>query len=232
MDLEDIVFFTDGLTCFRKVVKCIKSNRFLSQLVETVSVIETDMNPYLTDLFDQKLATILFKNKMLISHYDVITEVNAFVKKMLLAAIKEFPSENSTQSIVESYPVFLASEVCGTSRAYSHIIGECVKKLILFRKTYTNWLPEELYPVIESNITLTGQEKSPLSKNELEALYAYLKCKKSIYVHIYLNSLYEIGRDCDLLGKIMDEEELYTFCNSSWLYLIFFHHSQFSVYSK
>lgn len=185
--------------------------------------------PELRSIFEQKLATTIRTNictkRNLTRYYtiyedDVIGEVNDMLKYAMQRGCTFIPSDQTISYMLDGYPINLLSNVCDVKSCYAHTIGEATRKFIIVRNSQPQFLPSALYNVIEGKCPLTGYPDSPLTKDELEALYRYLGTRKSIYVNILLNCLCEL-KYCDNLieSAFLTEDELISLCQSSWLFL-------------
>jgi hypothetical protein len=182
-------------------------------------------------VFEQKLAMYIALNTInrvsvrklyYITKKDVLNETNMLIRDVLYHQARMIP-ENSIRYMLDAYPVTLLSTICQTTQYHSYIIGESVKRFIKYRQQNKNWLPCELHNVVDSPIPLTGHPHSPLSHDELQALYRYLGTRHSIYINILLNSLFEL-HECDKVfttGSIT-EAHIISLCKSAWLYLFLF----------
>ena len=166
----------------------------------------------------------------LISEEDIMVEINGLITMVLDKAYSTFSIQDGIQDLLDGYPLNLIMNLCKTTRTYACIMGESVKRFITLRQTDKTFIPKELFNVIEGMVPLTGHPNSPLTQEELSALYKYLGSRKSIYVNILLNCLYEWARDDYTLllqhnfvqRSQLTEEEIIMICNSSWLFLILF----------
>lgn len=172
---------------------------------------------------EQRLAGFLLdetKETHTITEEHVMACCNALCKIIITWAYTMFPPESDPEAVKNSYPLMLVANMCKISHFYSRILGECVKHIIALRTTYPDFLPRELYNVIEGLTPLTGSPNSPLTCMELTALHNYLGSRKSIYVHIFLNSAFELEQQIKILQQDrLTEFEMITLCKSSWFFL-------------
>lgn len=220
LEISSNKYFTDeALEILKKIADGLEIHISSNEVVDNMPPLT--IQP-LERIFEQKLAMYIvnrirtgyYEIYPLISYLDIITELNIFVRKMLQKALSNVPSEDSIDNLLDSYPIGLVSKICKTSCFNGHIMGESVRKLIRMRQTHFTWFPKQL-----EHMT-TGNGKLPLTSDELLAVKRYLGSSRNIYVHILLNSVYELGSHDYLLNySIMDEDELLTIIKSSWFYL-------------
>jgi len=196
--------------------------------------------PEFDRIFEQKLAMYislcirdriekkwLNGNIYIVTEEDVIIEINKLIKFVMNEALNSFPSENTIKCMLDGYPITLLSKICNSKPVYAHIMGESIRCLVELRATHKNWVPLELAGNLEGNTPLTGDPKSPLDDMELDALYRYIGIRKSMYIHILLNSLFEFNQHNIYIQKcIMTENEIITICKSTWFYLFLFAYEQ------
>lgn len=237
-----INFHRPSLILIHELAPTLERHLLFRELINQYQGIEI---PYFKNEFEQKLAMLIVlniiekrqcKNICSISSYDVIVEVNSILMDIINKACNPITIEDeSIPHLLDGYPLSLLSEVCKAKKYHVHIVAESVKRFITIRKKYHFLLPTELYNVIDGLIPLIGDDKSPLTKRELEAIYRYLGSRKNIYVHILLNCLFEISRcigDLTNMEEIQDrliiaEENLLTITKSSWLFLLLWTSSYF-----
>jgi hypothetical protein len=190
-------------------------------------------------VFEKRLAMLVVTNvrkqdltfrTYLITKSQVETEVEIFFRLVIQISCDTFPSEEDPRHLFDGYPLHLLATTCSVDYPYAHMIGESVKHLIMMRKSYSHFLPAILYNVLEGNVPLTGHHNSPLMPNELEAIYRYLGSRKSMYVHILLNSLYEVSQQKEIVTKFpMSADDIILLCKSAWVFLLLFGAGQNSM---
>lgn len=153
---------------------------------------------------------------------DVLKEVTNMINDILQLCCFNSLQYNM-RKMLDGYPLQLLASICGTDQDRAYLTGESVKRFIDARKILHNWIPVELYDVIDNTIPLIGHEKSPMTELELNAIYRYLGSKKNIYVTILLNTLFELEKHKKyIIMDIMDEETINKVCKSAWFFLFLF----------
>jgi hypothetical protein len=176
-----------------------------------------------------------------VAYNDVMFCTNTFLTNTLYNLFALFPFNNTDLGIRDNYPLLLLCRVCGTGDRIenivdAHVIGEAVKTLIEIRSKAgyklrgSNPLPNELlhtsiHPLPNRLIDVSCglANELPLTREELGALKRYLGTKRNVYVHILLNTLYEITRpemrmtisNCTTLPI----KQIELMCKSSWFCL-------------
>jgi hypothetical protein len=244
-----VSFTIDAIKLFKRLAGCLEIHYTFRDFVEnTPPLLISEFDR----IFEQKLAMYIslnIKNRInyereerwlidttynkqsnqlyIITENDVINEINNIFRIVINGAFYSFPPEHTIQYMLDGYPITLLSTVCNTKRLYSHIMGESIRRFVELRRTHKNWFPQELIGAIDGNLPLTGDTNSPLNVQELNALYRYIGIRKSIYIHILLNCLFEFNRHDIYIQKIiLTETELITVLKSSWLYLFLFAYVQ------
>jgi len=211
------------------------------QIVNLVDDYECFEMDGLNSIFEQKLATYIglklnpkqqYCDNFIIRDQDILKEITNIINLVLDEYRFNFYRIDDIANMLNEYPINLLMVICKTEYNKAYLIGESVKRFIAVREILNNWIPVELYDVIESNMPLIGHEKSPLTELELYALYRYLGSRKNIYVNILLNSLFELEK-CNkfITAPIMNEEMICTVCKSSWFFLFLFASIQYHPYS-
>lgn len=194
--------------------------------MDLISIPEFERN------FEQKLAMYISlniqngifmmddNNMLIISSENVTQEVTILLHKILNLCCKTIPTEESISHMLDGYPLSILADVCNTTKINSHILGESMRRFVQIRKTYKDWLPDNLQSSIIQNCSLVGEPKSPLNNIELDAIFRYLDTKSSLYVTILLNCLFELGEHGKFLRDFyMDIDTIIKICESSWLCL-------------
>lgn len=188
--------------------------------------------------FERKFATYILVTMRYNSDLTITPEIalltaNDLVKNVIGYACEVLPGDTSIRHMLDAYPLTLTADICNVSSFYSQLLGEAVKYLIKLRKTRPKFLPPELYNVIEGFMPLVGGEKALLTKTELDALYTYLGIRKSIYVHVWVNCLFELSKQIPLLTKeVLTLSDIIALCESSWLFLLLLSAESANSYSS
>lgn len=220
-----ISFTLDSVSLFKRLAEVLETHIAFRETVEDTAPLPI---PNLERLFEQKLAMYIVSKILTSQSYvglyiaypdDIIRGINTLFVNVLNRGYSTFMDEH----LLDGYPVTLLTELSGASRFHTHIIGESMRRFVEIRKTHPDWLPDEFHNVVTGIFPLTGHINSPLTQRELEALYRYLGAKKTIYVHILLNTLFELKEhEKRLNNRLLNEEQLCAVCKSSWLYLFLF----------
>ncbi len=229
MEGSTITFYRSAIILIQEIAPFLEKHLSFREVIGRFQPIEISD---LTTEFEKKMAMsiILYERdqqNVVISDIDVLHRVNM----MLMDAISNACStmnidfEESISYLLDGYPIILLSEICHARKYHAYIIAESVKRLITIRMKYS--FPKELYNVIDGLVPLVGDEKSPLTAKELEALYRYLGSRKNIYVHILLNCLFELSRSCANFSGLIIKDNLIDAIKSSWLFLLLWTSSYF-----
>jgi hypothetical protein len=220
-----ISYTKEALECLRRLSSALEKHEVARDILENI---DQSYVPGLDRIFEQKLAMYVKmrvrSNKewdiYIVTYDDVIDEVNNLIRSMFCTTARTNVNDRNIYHMLIAYPMQILSTVCVSDFSHSYVMGESVKKLIEIRKTNTKWLPVEVQLCAQGNTNLVGADNSPLTEMELEALYRYLGSRKQIYVHILLNSLFELSRDKSMLdGIYLTEDQIIKICGSSWFYL-------------
>ena len=221
-----ILFIPNAISLLKRLAEVLEIHSMFRDAIQNKELFITKE---LDRFFEQRLATYI-KDKIrtyIITEDDVINGINILIKDVFHKSYDTFPSEKGHDNMLNSYPITLLSKVCNVRRTDAHIIGESVRGFVGIRRDHKKWLPPELINIIQGYIPLTGHSNSPLTVDELEALHRYLGSKKNIYVHMLLNSLFEISQDIKVLNQDrLTENNILTICKSSWVYLVLLAASQ------
>ena len=180
--------------------------------------------------FHQKLARAAFFNCKVqtLRDVEVISCFFELLKHCLSMIFEKLEREKLDEypltSLFEGYFINILTELCSVTQEQADLLARSVKKFTQLRSRREP-IPIELNSVIENNIPLVGDKESPLNKEELKVLQNYLGSTKSMYTHILLGSLFEMGKHRDIfLADSITEKDLISICNSSWFYLLTFYH--------
>lgn len=214
----------DAISIINRFAEVIKGECLFKEVIEYSDPLEVSG---LYGIFEQRFAmyivSSIMKGKSYIRSYmaypsDIIRGINKLFSEVLNIGYSTFVEEN----LLDGYPITLLSEISGVSRFHVNIIGEAVRRFVEIRKSQPKWLPREIHNLLMGTVPLVGDRRSPLTKRELEAIYRYLGVRRTIYVHILLNTLFELKQHEKILNGLMREDELYDVCRSGWLYLLQF----------
>jgi len=221
-----ISFHNGSIKLLKRIAEVFERHVIFREIVEDAGQLIIEG---LDKIYEKKLAMFMsinvMKRKNVVLYYimdddDIIDESNRMVKVIFRESYNTFASDRTIEYLLDGYPIGLIAKICNTEHDRAHIMGECVRTFIELRDMGMYNIPKELYNVIEGNYPLVGHEKSPLNEAELNAIYRYLGSRKTIYVHILLNCLYEMTEHNIIMNnERLLEEDLKTICNSSWLYL-------------
>lgn len=223
-----IIFTQSAIDLLKRLCVYLTEHPIFHTIVEDFQLL---MAVDLENVFDQKFGTYVsiqahnkrtnYMGDLILYDSNIIAETNRIINYGIYSAVKELPPENTIAHMLDGYPITLLSTICGVDRYYVHNLGESMKSFIKVQQKHKRCIPRQLYSVIDSMVPLIGHEKSPMTQDELDTVYKYLNCKKTIYVHILLNSLFELAHQVKYLNKSdITEEMINTICESSWLYLL------------
>lgn len=221
-------FTKEGRECFVRLTKHFNKS-FFQYMISS-----TPIGEYLglTEEFDKKLARIAFEKyeNDLLDEERVIHCLFFLLKRCLVFVFEKFDRDKKEDhpltSLFEGYLIDVLVDSCQVTQNQADTMARCVRKFSEIREK-RDPIPTELCSVIENSIPLIGDKKSPLERNELEALQGYIGSKKNMYVHMLLGGLYEMGKHRLIFIKPeITEYDLIQICNSSWLYLTTFYYLQ------
>jgi hypothetical protein len=220
-----LLFTTDAVSVIKRLSPLLEVHFSFHEILENIhplTIAEFDK------CFEQKLAMyISLKNNNHIEEYHITKEDTIFSINELVSLISERAlgtfSSNNIKFMLEGYPVKLISDVCNAENKYSYIMGESIKKFIEYRQGNQKWLPNQLIEGTNGNVPLTDHPDSPLTVKELNSLYKYLGSRKSIYVNMLLNSVFEWTQHVKHINSYINiEQTIASICKSSWFYLLLF----------
>ena len=226
-----VSFSIEAVNLLKKMCQLLEIHSLFNEMIKDHLPID---GSEFTKFFDRKMAAFLAsriasrrmisinnQDIMLIDYNDIIIAINELINHGIYRGVRRLPPEDTIIHMLDGYPITLVSNICNIDRYYVHYIGEAIKNLIKIRRICVEFLPINLYPVIDSVIPLTGHKDSPLSQKELEALFRYLNSQKTLYVNILLNSVFELSQHVKYLNSIyMDEKKIIMILESSWYYLL------------
>lgn len=123
-------------------------------------------------------------------------------------------------TLFEGYATNILCQTCFVTQDQVDVLMRCVRHYVSQKRTRYE-VPLELTGVIEKTIPLTGNDKSPLSEEELRAIQRLIGSKKSSHVHILLGSLYELGRDQVFFDqRVLTEGDFVKILTSPWMFLV------------
>lgn len=233
---KDVIinFYGNAIILVRKLAPYLEKHLLFRELIHGYQPI---IIPEFEHEFEQKFAMLIALNVIkrkwyeticAITNSDVMIETNIILMDMINKSCTGIITEDSIEYLLDGYPIALLSDICRARKYHVHIIGESVKRFIIIRKKYPFLLPAELYNVIDSVVPLVGDDKSPLTQNELLALYRYLGTRKNIYIHTMLNCLFELSHKIEVFdNSSINEEDLIIIMKSSWLFLLLWTASYF-----
>ena len=224
-DIFTVVFTMEAINLIKLFSEKMEQHGVFRDFIEPFIMIEI---PELERIFEQKLAMFISlkvkerKNvgEIIICDSDVTKSVTLLIHDIINMGNEILPEEGTIAHMLDGYPILLLSKVCDTNTFNAHIMGESMKKFIQIRKTHKDWLPIGLEITIFENCELVGEEKSPLERYELDALFRYLNTNRSIYITMLLNCIFEL-REHERVLKCdnMKADDIIKVCNSSWLTL-------------
>lgn len=218
-----VSFLHETIVAIRQLAQAFKRHKLFVDKIKWVD--ELDI-PGLQSQFENQFATYIlitmrYNYDLTITPEMVLMTSNDLAKNVIGYACELLPDNASIRNMLDSYPLKLAAEVCNVPLFYSQLLGEAVKCFIKLRKSCNKFLPSELHNVIEGFVPLVDADNALLTKVELEALYSYLESRKRIYVHIWLNSLFQLSKELHLLTKThLEVCDIIQLCESSWLFLL------------
>ncbi len=227
LEKDDISFDETALQCFKKCAKYLCENENILYMTTHSSVVPRN-SVQLETPFEKCLAFLVFEDVYDVDYDSVVFRMNDFLSKNLLEVIySNFSSEEENISeLLTEYPVSLLSVVTGCPKEYCREIGDALRELIRIRDRHKSTLPLQLIDSTVGNSPLVG-EGGLLSISERDALYRFLDSRKQMYVHILLNSCFQLSEHYYYVTKInLNEKELAMIWNSPWLYLLMFNNFQ------
>ncbi len=152
----------------------------------------------------------------MITQHELIVECNMLWKRTFMSLFNLYPGMETIQYMLDGYPLSILKQVSrSVDEGDVHIMGECVRSLCsIMRFSKTSSLPDVLQ--IDCGTQLEG---NVLTKLEVEALYRYIGCRKSYYVHLLLQILFEQSKQKTLSVNIMNEGQILELCSSVWVYV-------------
>ena len=203
-----VSFSIEAVNLLKKMCQLLEIHSLFNEMIKDHLPID---GSEFTKFFDRKMAAFLAsriasrrmisinnQDIMLIDYNDIIIAINELINHGIYRGVRRLPPEDTIIHMLDGYPITLVSNICNIE-----------------------FLPINLYPVIDSVIPLTGHKDSPLSQKELEALFRYLNSQKTLYVNILLNSVFELSQHVKYLNSIyMDEKKIIMILESSWYYLL------------
>lgn len=220
-----VLFYLEAISMLYKLSESISIHKAFTNIIDNVPPINSNE---IEGEFNKKLGMFVslnindrlqdnHPNKVYnIKEEDVIIAVTTLFKNLLSVRYSRIPPRDTIEYMLNGYPLSIISDVCQGRKGNSHVIGECVKKLIKMKIP----TPPNLYNVIEGFVPLTGHPDSPLTCDKLECIHNYLGSKKSAYVHILLNCTYEISTHTEIMDKVKwTQDDILTICHSSWFFL-------------
>lgn len=161
------------------------------------------------------------ENTSTVTSYDVTLEITVLIHDVIYKAHLALYPSGMIANTLDGYPTLLLSKVTGAPLNIVILIGQATRRFVAIRRDFPRRMPYELQRHTTGNCPLTGHEKSPLSREELEAISRYLGNSRGIYVHILLNCIFEFAEQEMLLRlRRMAVDEIITICQSGWFYLI------------
>ncbi|MCJ7636036.1 MAG: hypothetical protein MUO21_00950 [Nitrososphaeraceae archaeon] len=222
-DIDPIKFSEEAISLVKKISVHLEVHSAFRDIIEHLSPFKIDA---FGKFFEQQLASYIInyvKNKNIIEYCHTIEAINFLISDLINRGYDTFSSTNTIAYMLYTYPLTIVADICKTTIYNAYIIGESVKKFIEVRQSYHHWMPNVLSITTVGFCELAGEQESPLSKIELDALYQYLGVKKQIYVHMLLNCLYDFVKyDRYLNSGLLNEEHIIDLSKSSWFYLFLF----------
>jgi hypothetical protein len=218
----DVALTLDAISVIRRFAEVIKEGVLFKEVVEDNDPLEITG---LDGIFEQKLGMYIMSSilvgrsdirSFMAYPNDIIRGINTLFSDILNIGYSTFLEED----LLDGYPIALLTKISGASRFHVNIIGESVRRIIEIRRSQPKWLPSELNNVMIGAVPLVGDKNSPLTERELDAVYRYLGVRKTLYVNILLNTLFELRQHENRLNRMMTEEELCDVCRSTWVYLL------------
>jgi len=196
--------------------------------------------PELERVYEQKLGMYIIEKilpeggkELIVTETDVIYCVKILYNKILEWGYNNFKSEDTIEGLVDRYPISLVSNITKVPSIFAHMIGESVKRLVEVRNEHPDYLPKQLHNVMSGYTPLTEGENALLTKTELEAMYRYLGTKKSLYVHIVVNCLYQVSQELKyIFSPNLDIKDILIQCRSPWLFILLFGASQNNIHTN
>lgn len=229
---DQFVFTKKAITMLGLLSIHLKSHVFVVSVVQGYAPI--DNNKFQSeDDFTKRLASFIAEDVsintngvgILIDVFIILCFFENFICDILNFVRNKYPNDDSTEFMLNGYPLLLISQITGLDIINSHILGESVKCVIESQKENNQnnqSLPDVLLTMAYNDTPLTGDDISPLTENELLAFQRYLNCSKSSYINIMLHSAYHLKSQTndDNYVEILSPNKLFEIFQSPWLYLI------------
>jgi hypothetical protein len=169
---------------------------------------------------DRRYREVCENRSYIITTMNVISESNYLINEVIYEGWNYYNPDRHIQHMLDSYPISVLANVCQTSYHHAHQIAELTRSLVQYHHRHQIPLDCRFNNILDGDVPLTGDPKSPLNQVELEAIYRYLNVKKNKYVHILLHCLFEFTRyDRLIQNKYMMDDEIIKICQSPWFYL-------------
>ena len=199
-----VSFSAQSIKSIKMISQCISKHRMFFSVVYCMKELQ---NPIFATSTEKKLgmfiilnnADVLESDDYVLRQEDVMKELTRLLCRIFYNSLLTISENNESKDILDGYALKILSNICGTLMSHTRIIGESVRKFVKTRDIGV--LPPELFNVIEGSCPLVDHPNSPLNKEELIVVYDYIGSRKNIYVHILLNCLYEMAKQCRMLSK-------------------------------